>query len=104
MTDTTTIMRQDSLFDDEPEISVTLAGFVPLANKISDAAATYIAKVDKALADDKHPILGASAFALQETIGTAKLAVKLADDINRRLRRQDGYTVTVHAPDTGEDA
>lgn len=73
-------------FDSMAEINVELSEFVPLANKITDAAANLIAKADKRLHDDKHPIYCANYDRLCTAIRMAKQIVKISDDLNQRLR------------------
>ena len=73
-------------FDSMAEINVELSEFVPLTNKITDAAANLIAKADKRLHDDKNTIYGANRERLYTAILAAKQIVKISDDMNQRLR------------------
>lgn len=102
MANTTTLNRvaQDELFPDN-ELSTNLAAFVPLANKITDAAANYIDKAVKLLADDKRIVTVSEIHHLQRTITIAKQAVQLGDQVNRLLRAGDDVTITFTA-DTEE--
>lgn len=95
MANTTTLNRaaQDELFTDD-ELSINLAAFVPLANKITDAGANYIDKVMKLLNDDKRALTVSELGHLQRTVTVAKQAVQLGDTINRLLRAGDDVTIT----------
>ena len=96
MTTTQKRAAQATLFPDS-EISTNLAAFVPLANKITDAAANYIDKAVKLLGDDKRAVTVDELEHLQRSIRIAKHAVMLGDQINHLLRHTDDITVTLTA-------
>lgn len=74
---------QGTLIDDE-DLSADLADLVPVASKITDAAATYIAKLDKKYADDN--IHGGTLRVLDKTQELAQEAVRIGAAIGRLLR------------------
>lgn len=47
---------QQPMLDGIGEVNVELSEFVPLVNKIADAAANFITKADKRLNDEKNPV------------------------------------------------
>lgn len=89
------------LFEDIDEINIDLAEFVPLANKIADAAATFIAKADKRLSDDKRPLLGENRRRISTAIVAAKQVIKISDGMSRQLRLH-GTRITKQQPNTDD--
>lgn len=78
---------QQLMLDGIGEINVDLSEFVPLVNKIADAAANFIAKADKRLNDEKNPIYGdGNRHRLHTGIVAAKQIIRISDGMNRRLR------------------
>lgn len=79
---------QQLLLDDIGEINIELSEFVPLVNKIADAAANFITKADKRLNDEKNPVWGdGNRHRLHSGIDAAKQIIRISDGMSRRLLR-----------------
>lgn len=84
---TTREVAQQLMLDGVDEINVDLSEFVPLVNKIADAAANFVTKADKRLNDEKNPLYGnGNRHRLRTGIIAAKQIVRISDGMNRQLR------------------
>lgn len=96
---TTREFAQQLMLDGVDEINVDLSEFVPLVNKIADAAANFITKADKRLHDEKNPLYGDNSHRLHTGIIAAKQIIRISDGMNRQLRVNEVNADDVEAAD-----
>lgn len=78
-------MVQQALISDE-DLSFELAGLVPTANGITNAASTFIDKATKLLLSDKIMLTDEQHTAVTSAIAIAQLTVKEGSAVSKLLR------------------
>lgn len=78
---------QGTLIENDEDLGYALSDLVPVASKITDAAATYLSKCGKRMSDDKVVITPTQLHVLGKTCDLAQRVVKLGAELNLMLRK-----------------
>lgn len=105
---TTTKPVQGVLVESDEDLAFQLADLVPVASKILDAAASYIARVGKKFSDEKTPLTHQQITVLSQSCDLAQQVVKLGAEINLMVRKPQEWLLKsiaadIAAENTAED-